>query len=117
LELINKVDAIYRDLYNTTNSVNELRKKYNSEKNNAERISLFNQMQLLLDGTPSFRKNEDGTSYLDNKIEKSRKNPEKYLAGDIFIKLEEFYKLYDYYFKDDSEYVSSGLKYDQLSSG
>jgi hypothetical protein len=117
LELINKVYDIYRNANSNSKTTSEFKKIYNSKGNDVERLNLFNQMQLLLDGNPTFRKNKDGTAYLDSNIEGSRKNPQKKLAGDIFLKLEEFYKLYDYFYKNDDEYVSSGLKYDELPSG
>jgi hypothetical protein len=117
LELINKVYDIYRNANSNSKTTSEYRKLYNSKGNDVERLNLFNQVQLLLDGNPTFRKNEDGTAYLDSNIEGSRKNPQKKLAGDIFLKLEEFYRLYDYFYKNDDQYVSSGLKYDELPSG
>lgn len=117
LELINKVYDIYRNANSNSKTESEYRKLYNSKGNDVERLNLFNQIQLLLDGNPTFRKNEDGTAYLDSNIEGSRKNPQKKLAGDIFLKLEEFYRLYDYFYKNDDQYVSTGLKYDELPSG
>jgi len=117
LELINKVYDIYINANSNSKNESEYRKLYNSRGNDGDRLNLFNQIQLLLDGNPTFRKNKDNTAYLDSNIEGSRKNPQKKLAGDIFLKLEEFYRLYDYFYKNDDGYVSSGLKYDELPSG
>ena len=90
----------------------QFRKQWDSQANKVARMNIYNQIQPILDQTPSFRKNSDGTSYVDKNIEKSRKNPEKTLMGDIFLKLENFYKKYNTYYKSpDGEYLPNGVSY------
>jgi hypothetical protein len=74
-------------------------------------MNVYNQIQTILDETPSYRKNADGT-YVDPNIEKSKKNPEKTLMGDIYLKLQKFYEKYDTFYKNsDGEYLPNGLTY------
>ena len=90
----------------------QFKKQWDSQANKVARMNIYNQIQPILDQTPSFRKNSDGTSYVDKNIEKSRKNPEKTLMGDIFLKLENFYKKYNTYYKSpDGEYLPNGVSY------
>lgn len=90
----------------------QFKKQWDSQSNKVARMNIYNQIQPILDQNPSFRKNSDGTSYVDKNIEKSRKNPEKTLMGDIFLKLENFYKKYNTYYKSpDGEYLPNGVSY------
>jgi hypothetical protein len=92
----------------------QFKKQWDSQANKVARMNIYNQIQPILDENPSFRKNPDGTSYVDKNIEKSRKNPEKTLMGDIFLKLENFYKKYNTYYKSpDGEYLPNGVSYDE----
>ena len=94
----------------------QFRKQWDSQANKVARMNIYNQIQPILDQNPSFRKNPDGT-YVDKNIEKSRKNPEKTLMGDIFFKLENFYKKYDTFYKPiDGEYLPNGISYDEAES-
>ena len=89
----------------------QFRKQWDSQANKVARMNIYNQIQPLLDGNPSFRKNPDGT-YVDKNIEKSKKNPEKTLMGDVYMKLQNFYKKYDTYYKSpDGEYLPNGVSY------
>jgi hypothetical protein len=93
----------------------ELGRQWNSKANSVARMNLYNQMQTFMDGPPSFRKNPNGT-YVDTNIEKSKKNPEKSLMGDVLMKLEDFYKKFDKIYKtDDGQYVPNGITYEQAS--
>ena len=95
----------------------QFKKQWDSQSNKVARMNIYNQIQLILDQNPSFRKNLDGTTYVDKNIEKSRKNPEKTLMGDVFLKLENFYKKYDTFYKSpDGEYLPNGVSYDEAES-
>ena len=94
----------------------QFKKQYDSQANKVARMNIYNQIQPILDQTPSFRKNPDGT-YVDKNIEKSKKNPEKTLMGDVYLKLENFYKKYDTFYKpDEGDYLPNGLTYDDAES-
>ena len=94
----------------------QFKKQWDSQANKVARMNIYNQIQPILDETPSFRKNTDKT-YVDKNIEKSRKKPEKTLMGDVFLKLEDFYKKYNTYYKSpDGEYLPNGVSYDEAES-
>lgn len=119
-DFIQQVYQIYRDANDKSKTVGEMRKIYNSTGNKVARTNIFNQIQLELDGNPSFRKMDPSngwvSTYVDPNIEASRKKPEKTLLGDVFLKLQEFYQYYKYfYFDTDSDtYVKEGLPLDSL---
>lgn len=97
----------------TSTMYNQFKAQWNSKGNSVARMNIYNQIQVILDQSPSFRKNPNGT-YVDTNLEKSKKNPEKYLMGDVLMKLEQFYKKYDALFKsDEGQYIPNGLSYEQ----
>jgi len=119
-DLIQQAYQIYRDANDKSKTVGEMRKIYNSPGNKVARTNIFNQIQVDLDGNPSFRKMDPSngwvSTYVDPNIENSRKNPEKSLLGDVFTKLQEFYQYYKYFFFDTNSdsYVKEGLPLDSL---
>jgi hypothetical protein len=126
LELNNLINQVISIGYNLSEKVfakgktnatyAQFKKEWDSQANKVARMNIYNQIQPILDQNPSFRKNTDGT-YVDKNIEKSKKNPEKTLMGDVFIKLQNFYKKYDTFYKpDEGEYLPNGLTYDDAES-
>jgi hypothetical protein len=126
LELNNLINQVISIGYNLSEKVfakgktnatyAQFKKEWDSQANKVARMNIYNQIQPILDQNPSFRKNTDGT-YVDKNIEKSKKNPEKTLMGDVLIKLQNFYKKYDTFYKpDEGEYLPNGLTYDDAES-
>jgi len=126
LELNNLINQVISIGYNISEKVfakektnatySQFKKQWDSQANKVARMNIYNQIQPILDQNPSFRKNTDGT-YVDKNIEKSKKNPEKTLMGDVLIKLQNFYKKYDTFYKpDEGEYLPNGLTYDDAES-
>jgi|694.fasta_scaffold30128_8 hypothetical protein len=118
MSLINQVISMGYEIYKRTiekDTGNAGYKKFKTEwdlqGNKVARMNIYNQIQIILDESPSYRKNEDGT-YVDPNIEKSKKNPEKTLMGDIYMKLQKFYEKYDIFYKNvDGQYLQNGLTY------
>jgi hypothetical protein len=118
MSLINQVISMGYEIYKRTiekDTGNAGYKKFKTEwdlqGNKVARMNIYNQIQIILDESPIYRKNEDGT-YVDPNIEKSKKNPEKTLMGDIYMKLQKFYEKYDIFYKNvDGQYLQNGLTY------
>lgn len=119
--LIQQVYEIYMNANNWSKNISEMKKLYDTKGNKVARTNIFNQIQVELDGSPSFRKMDpiDGwvSTYVDPNIEDSRKKPEKTLLGDVFLKLQQFYKYYKHFYfnTDTNEYVKEGLTLDEIS--
>lgn len=119
--LIQQVYQIYSNANGLSKSIGEMKKIYNSSGNKVARTNIFNQIQVELDGSPSFRKMDPSngwvSTYVDQNIEDSRKKPEKTLLGDVFLKLQQFYQYYKYFYfnTDTNEYVKEGLTLDEIS--
>jgi len=124
-DLINQVIMMGRNLETSifpkqatkTNAMySQFKTQWDSKANSVARMNIYNQIQLVLDQNPSFRKNPDGT-YVDKNIEKSKKNPEETLMGDVYLKLQDFYKKYDLLYKnDDGEYIPNGISFAQAEA-
>lgn len=120
-ELINQVVLMGHNLSEkvfakgmTNATYTQFKKQWDSQANKVAMMNIYNQIQPILDQNPSFRKNLD--RYVDKNIENSRKNPEKTLMGDIFFKLENFYKKYDTFYKLEGDYLPNGVSYDEAES-
>ena len=118
ISLINQVISMGYEIYKRTigkdtgnAGYNKFKTEWDLQGNKVARMNIYNQIQIILDESPSYRKNEDGT-YVDPNIEKSKKNPEKTLMGDIYMKLQKFYEKYDIFYKNaDGQYLQNGLTY------
>lgn len=123
-ELINQIVLMGHNLSEkvfakgmTNATYSQFKKQWDSQANKVAMMNIYNQIQPILDQNPSFRKAPDGTTYVDKNIEKSKKNPEKTLMGDVYMKLENFYKKYDVFYKnDEGQYLQNGISYDEAES-